>query len=253
VFSAEEWSYTDDVFGTVLVTDRTGIDVETMGVAGEAGWGFAAADPETWTWSELDYVGPVGSASQYGGGLSVDERGTYAYAVRFRVDHGPWSLCRSATGELGELEVVPDQVEEAVDYCHLQWPCEVAGPAGSVSPQVYAWIYQGGVSQGAGQGVGVLFDLGVGASGTDPELDASWEWETMTYFGDRDGLTEGDLANDEYAGTFEIPAVAGTYAYTARASADDGLTWTLCDLGGDSCNLGGSGDGYDDPGVCIAE
>lgn len=251
--TAEEWSYSDDVFGSVTVAGRTGFETAPIGVEGEAGWGPPEADPDTWAWSELDFLAAAGAASQYSGGLSVDDRGSYAFSVRFRVDHGPWALCTNSAGGQGALEVVPDQVEEPVDYCHVQWPCELVGAVGELSPDVYAWIYQSGVSQGPGQGVGVLFDLGVGNSGTDPESDLSWRWSPMTYYADKDGLSEGDQANDEYLGNFIVPESAGTYDYTARASADDGLSWTLCDLGGDSCNFGGSSDGYDDPGVCVAE
>ncbi len=251
--SDEEYQYTEGVLGRVTVPGRTGFDSVPLGVEAEAGWGPAADDPDLWTWSEMAFLAAAGEASEYSGGLALEGRGTYAFAVRFRVDHGPWSLCRSAAGSFGAVEVVPDTVEEPVDYCHMQWPCDMTAPAGETSPEVYAWIYEGGVSQGAGQGVGVLFDVGVGNAGSDPESDASWRWFPMDYFADKDGLSAGDLANDEYVGTFAVPGTPGTYAYTARASADDGLTWTLCDLGGDSCNLGGSSDGYDDPGVCIAE
>lgn len=67
----------------------------------------------------------------------------------------------------------------------------------------------------------------------------------MAYNGDKDGLLDGDLANDEYVGTFTAPATPGDYDYAAKASADYGLAWTYCNLGGDSCNYGGSTDGYE--------
>lgn len=249
----EEFSYPSGVMGSVTVPGRTGFEAFPLGVEAEAGWGMAADDPSLWSWAEMSHVGPVGEASQFTGSLALRDRGNFAFSVRFRVDHGEWSVCRSASGELGSLTVIPDNVEEPVDYCHLQWPCAVSAPAGTTSPDVYAWIYQGGVTTAPGAGVGVLFELGVGEANTDPDTHGSWAWSPMEYFADKDGLIVGDYANDEYVGNFEVPGAAGTYDYTARASADDGLTWTLCDLGGDSCNLGGSSDGYDDPGECVAE
>jgi hypothetical protein len=251
--TAEEWSWTEDVLASVVVEGRTGVDAEPPGIMGQVGWGPAGEDPSTWVWSDLDYIGPVGEATQYGGGLSLQDAGSFVYGARFRVDHGEWTTCTAASGEWGTLEVTPESVEVPVDYCHLQWPCDITAAAGSTSPEVYAWIYQGGVTQGAGQGEGIQFHVGVGDAGSDPESDRSWTWFAMRYFSDKDGLTAGDLANDEYVGSFDLPATPGTYDYVARATADDGLTWTLCDLGGDSCNLGGSSDGYDDPGVCVAE
>ncbi len=241
---------TDPVLGSVVVSGRTEGEGQAPGIEAAVGFGPADADPSTWAWSTALYVGSVDPADQYSGVLYPDDPGTFAYTLRFRVDHGDWTVCTAAGGGYGSLEVTPPSEEVAVDYCHTQWPCAMEVAAGTESEPVYAWIYQGGVTQGTGQGAGIRMEIGVGDAGTDPTTESSWTWAPMAYNADKDGLTSGDKANDEYMGTFMAPTEIETFDYTARASADNGLTWTLCDLGGDSCNYGGSSDGYDDPGTC---
>ncbi len=134
-------------------------------------------------------------------------------------------------------------VTMAVDYCHLQWPCTMTLARGTTSPEVYAWVYQGGVTVGAGAGTGVDVQLGFGPDGTSPVTDARWSWSPMTYNADKDGLSAGDLANDEYGGTFVAPE-PGAWDYCARVSVDGGRSWTACDAGGEGCPGRGSDDGY---------
>ena len=131
----------------------------------------------------------------------------------------------------------------AVDYCHIQYPCAITVAAGAESDVVYGWVYQAAVTPGAGQGPGVRLQVGVGEDGTDPATGA-WSWTEMTYNTDKDGLSAGDLSNDEYGGAFTAPAAPGAYDYAVRASADDGYSWLYCDDGGDTCGGLGSDDGY---------
>jgi hypothetical protein len=132
---------------------------------------------------------------------------------------------------------------DGVDYCHVQWPCSMRIAAGDTSEAVYVWVYQSGVTEGVGAGGGVQVEVGVGAEGSDPS-DGTWAWTSASFNADKDGLTSGDLANDEYQGTFVAPSKSGDYRYAGRVSLD-GSTWTSCDLGGDSCPGSGSTDGYD--------
>jgi hypothetical protein len=249
----EQNDASDAVEADVEVPGRTEGDGQGPGIEGALGFGPAGADLSTWTWSTLLYTGSADPADAYTGTLVPGILGTFAYTARFRVDHGDWTVCEAPGGGYGALEVVPGSGKVPVDYCHLQWPCSTTVAAGGTSETIYAWIYQGGVTQGAGQGPGLQLQLGVGEAGTDPTTDSSWAWTSMAYNTDKDGLSAGDKANDEYAGTFRAPPDVGHYDYVARATADKGLTWTMCDLGGDSCNFGGSSDGYDDPGTCTVE
>ncbi len=130
-----------------------------------------------------------------------------------------------------------------VDYCHLQWPCTMTKAPGATSDAVYAWVYQGDRTRGVGAGVGVRVEVGVGPNGSDPLRDVGWTWYAATYNADKDGLTPGDRANDEYVGTFLAPS-RGPWDYCMRVSLDDGRSWRACDAGGSSCVGSGSDDGY---------
>ena len=104
-------------------------------------------------------------------------------------------------------------------------------------------VYVAGTTDSAGQGAGVMVEVGYGADGVVP-YGGSWTWSTATYNGDKDGLTSGDLANDEYAGSFTAPSASGSYDYAGRVSIDSGASWTYCDFGGDSCGGSGTDDGW---------
>ena len=107
------------------------------------------------------------------------------------------------------------------------------------------WVYQDGVTVGAGAGPGLLVDFGVGADGSSPDTDPSWGWTEAAYNTDIDGLAPGDLANDEYGAMVVAPELPGVYDFCARVSADAGRSWTYCDFGGSpDCPGGGSDDGY---------
>ncbi len=248
---AQDGDYGEVLLASVTILGRTPGESEAPGVEGEIGFGPNDSDPSRWEWSSFSYNASVGDADQYEGGFFVEGVGAYEYSARFRVDHGAWTTCELASGGYGQLTATPPSVP--VDYCHMQWPCSLSLDSGAESETVYAWIYQDGASPGLGAGVGIGFDLGIGDDGSDPETDPSWVWSSMSYATDKDGLSPGDLANDEYAGTLTAPPAPGSYDYTARATADNGLSWTLCDLGGETCNVGGSTDGYDDPGECIVK
>jgi hypothetical protein len=240
----EDGTPTEDLVARVKVRTRTPGEGAGVGVEGQVGYGDPAADPLTWgDWVGLAWLTEAPDGEDWTGSLVPDGRGTFGFAARFRVDHSEWKACPVSAGKYGSMEVVA--AEEPVDYCHVQWPCSMTVAAGAESDPVYAWIYEHLESDGYGAGDGIEFRLGVGPDGSDPATSADWAWSEMVYNGDKDGLLDGDLANDEYVGTFTAPGSPGSYDYAAMASADYGLTWTYCDLGGDSCNYGGSTDGYD--------
>lgn len=166
-------------------------------------------------------------------GSATDDTGTDSGSGTEETGHGGDT---SSGGDTGATA--------SVDYCHLQWPCTMTASGGTSSEMVYVWVYQAGVTEGEGQGAGIEVEVGVGPDGSDPN-GGGWTWAAATWNMDKDGLTPGDLANDEYAGTFTVPSVAGSYDYCGRVSIDGGASWTLCDLGGDGCGGLGSNDGYD--------
>lgn len=240
----------EPVLGSVTIPTRTEPDGEPLGVEAEVGYGASPTDLGTWAWERMDWAAQAGDGDQYTGSFRPTREGAYYYGVRFRVDHREWVTCPASSGAYGEVQVTEPISSGLVDYCHLQWPCAITVPAGTETETLYAWVYHGGVTQGMGRGGGVDLELGFGPAGSAP---STWTWTGMAYNADKDGLMAGDLANDEYAGRFVAPATAGAYDYAARATVDGGASWTICDLGGDSCNEGGSSDGYDNPGICTVE
>lgn len=209
----------------------------------EVGLG-AGSDPASFTWATAAVGAGVAS-----GELSADV-GSWFYALRVRAASAdPWTTCLGAEGAPGTLTVEPAGGGPVVEYCHLQYPCEITADAGTLTPEVYCWVYHEGVTVGAGQGSGVSVQVGVGSVGTSPE-GSGWTWTAATYNVDVDGLIPGDLANDEYGTAIVAPSTAGTWDFGCRVSLDAGVTWRTCDLGDGgtgSCGagLGGSGDGWD--------
>jgi len=151
----------------------------------------------------------------------------------------------SDTGAPGEDTDADSQEEEVltvlVDYCHLQWPCSMELEASQTSEEVYSWVFLSGTTDQSGAGESIQVAVGVGSEDVDPST--GWAWSDCVYNTDTDGLTPGDLANDEFKGTFQAPSTAGAYRYAARARVGDG-PWTLCDFG-ESCGGAGSDDGFD--------
>lgn len=244
--TSDLYARSEDVTGRVLVAARTPGEGSGIGIDAELGFGPTGSDPNTWDWAGIAWVAEAADPAEgeeWAGAFYPEDPGAITYAVRFRVDHGPWSMCELESGGYGSGAVLGPTDPDPIDYCHVQWPCSMEANAGEATPDVYGWAYEFGVTMGIGAGKGVLMDLGIGADGSDPASGA-WTWTAMAWFGDKDGLKAGDLANDEYMGHGVAPATAGTYDYAVRTSADYGLSWTYCDLGGNSCAGVGSTDGY---------
>ncbi len=112
-------------------------------------------------------------------------------------------------------------------FCQLQMQSPVTATAGMETPTIYAFVFADGTTQGAGQGMGIDAEFGVGQ---DTSYE-SYDFSAMSYNVDTDGLTPGDLANDEYGATVTLEE-AGEYRYVARFKREDETEWTYCDLDG---------------------
>ena len=88
----------------------------------------------------------------------------------------------------------PPNNEPTPEFCQLQAQSPVTAIEGMPTPVLYALVYKEGVTVGMGPGSGITAELGWG-QGTDYE---SFAYESMAYNVDVDGLTPGDLSNDEY-------------------------------------------------------
>lgn len=103
----------------------------------------------------------------------------------------------------------------AIGWGNTQWPDSANIHNGDT---VYGQVYKAGVTDSAGQGAGIIAQLGYGTSTTA----SSWtNWTTATY------NTDPSAGNDEYMAALAIspPASSTTYYYGYRYSDDGGQTW----------------------------
>lgn len=118
-----------------------------------------------------------------------------------------------------------------LDYCNLQFPTTFSGSANTLSPNIYGRVYEATVTETAGPSGLITAQVGYGPNGTDPRTDPNWQWFNASF-----NVQVGN--DDEYSGTFTLPAFNGTYGYTYRFSLDGGNTLTAADLNGAGSNGG---------------
>ncbi len=111
---------------------------------------------------------------------------------------------------------------ELPQWGNLQWPYTIHIAAGTESEYIYGQVYQLGITDSPGQGVGIYAQLGYGPRGVLP-LDPSWIWVDAEY-------NKDDGNNDEYKAKIII-ATEGHYSYTFRYSFD-GSNWLYADSDG---------------------
>ena len=118
--------------------------------------------------------------------------------------------------------------DNTIDWANLQHPESGTIDVGT-SYQVYAQIYESGVTNGTGQGSGIAAWIGHSATNTDPSGDG-WTWVSASYNSDSGN-------NDEYIAEIGTGITTiGTYYYASRFSIDGGVTYAY---GGHSSGGGG--------------
>ncbi len=118
---------------------------------------------------------------------------------------------------------------DAVDWCNLQFPDAATITAGG-SVDVYAQVYEPGVTDAAGQGAGITAWIGYSTTDTDP---STWtDWVAATY-----NVDDGN--NDEYQAALGAGLAPGTYYYASRFKLNSGAY----QYGGYSAGGGGFWDG----------
>jgi hypothetical protein len=208
------------------VTDMTG---QGPGIVGQLGYGAVGSDPSAggWTWVDAQYNADThnGSNDQYAATLPNPGLGSYAFAYRFTLNGGAPTYCDAAGSNTGYS---PSQAGTlnvtgvGVNWCNLQYPPTVLAQAGTASPLVYGRVYGQHITDGTGQGPGITAQVGYGPQDAGPSTGA-WTWTNAAY-----NTKYG--SNDEYQGTFTIPA-QGSYSYLYRFAYDGGAP-VYCDLDG---------------------
>lgn len=231
------------VYGRVYkagVTQGAGAGAEITAQLGYGPLGTNPASDPGWQWVDATYNTDVdqGANDEYQARMTLSQAGKYAYAYRFSYQGGPPMYCDldgSQNGyqpdKAGVVNVSGTPVNTTIDWCNFQYPAQTTSVVGQPTTLLFGRVYINGVTLGAGQGPGVMAQVGYGPLGTDPVASSEWNWEDATYNVDVDGVLPGDMANDEYMGTLTI-STAGTYDMAYRFSRDGGNTWTYCDRDG---------------------
>ncbi len=240
---------TDLLYGHVFKLGVTEGPGAGAGVVGEAGFGPSGTHPGSdpgWQWTTAQYnpEGPAGNNDEYMVSFLPTSAGDYDYAFRFSFQNGPWTYCDlNGTDDgyssdfAGKMKVTGEG-EGLVDWCNLQYPLQTETMVGVETELIFGRVYLEGSTPGAGQGGGIIGELGYGDPSTNPSTDpAGWQWINAEYNMSVDGLIPGDLANDEYMAALTINQ-EGVFAYAYRFSRDGGITWLYCDADG-------SDNGYD--------
>ncbi|NHM02663.1 choice-of-anchor D domain-containing protein [Flavobacterium difficile] len=192
------------------VTEATG---QGAGILAEIGYSTTNTDPSGagWTWLPATFNTQVGNNDEFttalGAGLAP---GTYYYASRFQLNGGPFryggfpnGFWNGTTQTSGVLTVNPS----VVDYANVQFPANGTIVSGG-NFTVFAQVYEPGVTEAAGQGAGILAEIGYSTANTDPS-GGGWTWVPATF-----NVQSGN--NDEYQAEIGSTLPAGTYYYASR-------------------------------------
>jgi hypothetical protein len=121
-----------------------------------------------------------------------------------------------------------DTAAEA-DFCNVQFPPSITGPAGLPIPPIFGRVYEPGLTT-ASSPSSIVAQLGYGPANTDPRTASGWTWVSALFNAQPNGT------DDEYRVILTVPT-PGSYSYSYRFSID-GITATYCDLDGAGSNPG---------------
>lgn len=215
-----------DVYAQVYkvgVTEAAGPD---PGMAAWIGYNTINNNPNSpdWTWLPATYNTQIENNHEYVANIGTAlPSGTYYYASRFQLDDGPYryggysesggGFWDGTSNRSGELSV------DTVDFCNLQFP-----GIGSINLgddfDVYGQVYEQGITPGAGQGLGIIAEIGYSLTNSNPN---TWtDWIPATY--NAACLDCNDGQNDEYSANLgAVITSPGTYYYATRFRLNNGI------------------------------
>ena len=225
-----------NVYGQVYeasLTPSVGAN-NTIGV--QIGISTTNTNPLTWpaaAWSNASYNAQVGNNDEYVANVGSSlASGTYYYAFRYTTGasgcyvYGGYNASgggywNGTTNVNGVLTV------GGIDWANLQFP-----GSGSVCQgqpyTVYGQVYEAGVTNNAGATVGLIAEIGVSNTNTDPSTWAANVWSPASF-----NVQSGN--NDEFTATISN-LNSGTYYYTFRYKLSNACSYQY---GG--FNAGGGG------------
>ncbi len=204
-----------DVYAQIYEAGVTNAVGQGSGIQAWIGYSTSNSDPSTWTdWVPATYNTDVGNNDEYMAdiGTEISSAGTYYYASKFTVNGTDYSYggYNSGGGGFWGGSNVSGKLIININYpdwCNLQWPANGNITEGG-SFNVYAQIYEAGVTDPTGQGSGIQAWIGYSTTNSDP---STWtNWVAASYKGDSGN-------NDEYmADIGSAISSAGTYYYASR-------------------------------------
>ncbi|MEZ4434988.1 MAG: MopE-related protein [bacterium] len=174
--------------------------------------------------------------------------------ITTRLEAGTWHLRVADAADRDPLAyaltAAIDPAAEPIDTCRLQAPPAVELAPGEVAT-VSGRLYQRGRTdrtRGNDPFPGLRAELGHGPDGSDPAVDPRWLWIPGEPTPGWDGPAAGERDLDEYRAELRLPdpapALQRRVDYAWRFSADDGRSWTVCDLDGNGATLTPPAGGY---------
>ena len=116
----------------------------------------------------------------------------------------------------------------SIDWANLQWPATGTVCLGQTH-NVYGQIYVAGITNGPGQAAGIIAQVGVNSTNTDPSTWPANEWSNATF-----NTQAGN--NDEFTAGIGNLLSAGTYYYTFRYSLGQGCPFYYGGFNGGAWN-----------------
>ncbi|MBA6152114.1 choice-of-anchor D domain-containing protein [Gelidibacter maritimus] len=205
------------------VTETAGPD---SGMNAWIGYNTVNNNPNSpdWTWLPATYSTQTGNNHEYVANIGPTlPSGTYYYASRFQLDGGPYryggysetggGFWNGTSNQSGELSV------DTVDFCNLQFPGIGTINLGEAF-DVYGQVYEQGITPGAGQGLGIIAEIGYSLTNSNPN---TWtDWIPATYNAACFDCNDGQ--NDEYSANLGAAITSpGTYYYATRFRLNGGI------------------------------
>ena len=168
-------------------------------------------------------------------------RGTQSDFTRAQLDLSPYTgspqvvigfmfyWIRGSSSDYWEIDdVAITDPSVMVDFGQLDSPSNIIVDAGTPTENIYGLVYEAGVTNGEGQGAGIISQLGYGQDGSIP--DDNWTWVDATYDSDVDDEPD-DKKFDKYVAKLTV-GQSGVYDYAYRYRLEISSIWTYADLDG---------------------
>ncbi|XXF80033.1 IPT/TIG domain-containing protein [Myxococcaceae bacterium GXIMD 01537] len=231
--------------GAVQVTGVTRGQGQGAGVRAQVGYAPGDAnllDMASYTWADAVYDQDTesGEGDIYKGTVSLqgptgDENREWAVTLRFSVDGGTtWSMADRDGAANG---IAANQIPRVfVGKPRVDW-CKLGNDGDNSTPQVHykpgqtervkikGQVFAADITNSAGQGPGLIGELGWGPANEDPRTSSQWHWTRADYKGDQWGN------NDEFEATLPLPGAEGTYKFAFRFNVNNGRV-RVCDSDG---------------------